>query len=244
MLLNSRHAFYKSKIWADCKQQVYENKKDEYGIVHCEICGRPLIKSFNPKANNNNSSIVFHHTIELTEDNYMDYSISANPELIQTLCFKCHNQVHNRFQSAGSRKVYIISGSPCSGKTTFVKENMQFGDIVVDLDLIWQALSMQSIHIKPDTLKPIIFVARETIEDQIKMRAGNWSNAWVITTKSRQMEVERMATRLNGEVIYMDATKEECLERLKANPDGRDIKLFTQLIEEYYNNIDVSLSNK
>lgn len=239
MLLNSRHEFYKSKAWRDCKQQVYENKKDEYGIVRCEICKKPLVKSFNPKSNDNNSSIVYHHTIELTDDNYMDYNISANPELIQTLCFKCHNQVHNRFQSANSRKVYIIAGAPCSGKTTFVKDNMQHGDLVLDLDLIWQAISLQPIHVKPETLTPILFAVRESIEDQIKMRAGKWNTAWVITTKSRQSELNALANRLNAEIVVMDATKEECLDRLREEPQGRDIKLYTKLIEEFYSNRDI-----
>lgn len=237
MIINSRHSFYTSRVWQSCKQQVYENKKDEFGVVHCEMCGKPLIKSFNPRSNDNRGSIIYHHTIELTDENYNDYNISANPELIQTLCFKCHNIEHNRFQGGKPKqKTYLIVGAVCSGKTTFVRENITAGDIVLDLDLIWQAISMQPLHSKPGEIKPIVFAVRDTILEQIKMRSGKWQNAWIITTQSRQMEIKRVADSLNAEVIYMDTPKEECLERLKENPQGRDITLYTKLIEEYFDN--------
>lgn len=237
MIINSRHSFYTSKVWQCCKQQVYENKKDESGVVYCEKCGKALIKSFNPRANDNRSSIIYHHTIELTDENYNDYNISANPELIQTLCFACHNLVHSRFQGGKpKKKIYIVNGAVCSGKSTFVRENITMGDIVLDLDLIWQAISMQPLHTKPTTIKPIVFAVRDTIMEQIKMRSGMWQNAWIITTQSRPIELKRMADSLNAEIVTIDTPKEVCLERLRNNPNGRDLELYTKLIEEFFEN--------
>ena len=238
MIINSRHSFYTSDLWAKCKQQVYDNKKDENGVVHCEICGKPLIKAFNPKTNDNRSTIVYHHTIELTDTNYMDYNISLNPELIQTLCFKCHNKVHNRFGGGSKykaeRKVYIVHGSPLSGKTSFVKENSNVGDLIYDFDDIYQVLSGQPRYERPNTIKPIVFAVRDTILEQIKMRSGQWDNAWIIMTEPFSLQRKRVAEQLNAELIHIETTKEICLERLTADPNGRDVQTWKKAITDYF----------
>lgn len=239
MIINSRHSFYTSDKWKNCKQQILFERTREDGGVYCEYCGKPILKQFNSQRNDNNYSMIFHHKIELTDANYMDYNISLNPDNIQIVHFKCHNKIHERFIGGKPRKkVYLVVGAVCSGKTTFVQENMNEGDLVLDMDLIWQSISMQSLHIKPNTLKPIAFAIRETIIEQIKMRSGMWQNAWVITTQSREMEVQRMANSLDAEIIYMTTDKETCLERLNQNPNGRDLVLYTKLIDEYYENVN------
>lgn len=43
-----------------------------------------------------------HHLIELTKDNYTDPNISLNIKIIVTLCKKCHDKVHARFQKQES----------------------------------------------------------------------------------------------------------------------------------------------
>ncbi len=42
----------------------------------------------------------------------------------------------------------IINGPPAAGKTTFVREHAQHGDIIIDLDHIANALAGKSI-VKP-----------------------------------------------------------------------------------------------
>lgn len=239
MIINSRHAFYKSTKWKECKQRVLLERVREDGGIYCEYCGKLIntSKQFDPQSNDNRSVMIFHHKIELTESNYMDYEISLNPKNIQIVHFACHNRIHERFGGGTpQKKVYLVAGSVCSGKSTFVQENMSIGDLVLDLDLIWQSISMQPIHNKPNSLKPIVFAIRDTVIDQIKMRSGSWQNAWVITTQSRPMEVERMANSLNAEIITMDIDRETCLQRLYDNPQGRDIELYTRLINEYFDN--------
>ena len=240
MIINSRHSFYTSDKWNKCKQQVLFERVRDDGVVYCEHCGQPIIKQFDPQKNDNKYSMIFHHKIELTDENYQDYNISLNPANIQIVHFKCHNDIHNRFTSGKPRKkIYIVVGAVCSGKTTFVKENLTAGDLVLDLDLIWQSLSMQPLHTKPTTIKPIVFSVRDTIIDQIKMRAGMWQNAWVITTQSRPMEIKRMADSLDAEIVYIDTPREVCLERLKNNPSGRDLQLYTRLIDEFFENREI-----
>lgn len=243
MIINSRHDFYKSKEWSICKLDVLDKRTNkEDGIVYCEYCKKPIMKVFDPQAAKktdekapNRNAMVFHHTVELTEENFMDYNISLNPELIQVLHWKCHNKVHNRFQGGTpKKKVYIVHGSPLSGKTTWVKENAEVGDLIYDFDDIYQVLSGQPRYVRPSSIKPIVFAVRDTVLDQIKMRSGQWENAWIIMTEPLWTQRKRVADQLKAELIHIDTSKETCLERLHSNPNGRDIEAWTKAILDYF----------
>lgn len=231
--------FYKSKEWQDCKALVLNDRLKE-GAIYCEHCGEVILSSFNPNANNNKGAMVFHHKTYLTNQNVNDASISVNPSNIAILHWACHNAVHNRFNGVAvkpERKVYLVVGAPCSGKTTFVKERIEEGDIVFDVDDLWQVLSGQQRYIKPNSLKQIVLATRLFIKEQLKRGAGYWRNAYIIESKlATPLEIEKEAEGypFNVEVIEMETTKEECLNRLLNNSQGRDLKLYQDLIEEYY----------
>ena len=231
--------FYNGQDWANCKAQVTQERlKDD--ALYCEHCGKVILKSFNPNANNNKGAVVYHHKIHLTNQNVNDASIAINPDNIAVLHWQCHNEVHNRFNGvavAVERKVYIVTGAACSGKTTFVKEHLQEGDIVIDIDDIWQTVSGQPRYTKPNSLKAIVFNTRLALKEQIAKGAGTWRNAYIIESlpiaTDRKREAERYKAH-NVEVITMNTTREECLNRLLAFPNGRDINKYTEYINSYF----------
>ncbi len=231
--------FYNSQDWANCKAQVTQERLNN-GVLFCEHCGKVILKSFNPSANNNKGAIVYHHKKYLTTENVNDASISINPANIAILHWACHNEIHNRFNGtavAVERKVYIITGAPCSGKSTFVRERMQEGDIVLDIDDIWQTLSGMPRYKKPNSIKPMVFAARDAVKEKIIMRAGSWRNAFIIESlplaTDRKREAERYKAH-NCEIITMEASREECLSRLYVMPNGRDIKAYEEYINNYF----------
>ena len=138
--------FYKGTDWANCKAQVMQQRLKD-GAIYCEHCGKIILKSFNPNERNNSKAAVFHHKVYLTNSNVNDASISINPDNIAILHWQCHNEVHKRFNGSAAnvieKKVYLITGPSCSGKTTFVRERVQEGDIVLDIDDLWQMVSGQ-----------------------------------------------------------------------------------------------------
>lgn len=233
--------FYNGEDWQYCKMQVTEERLKRDGALYCEHCGRLLTKSFNPKENNNKRAIVYHHKKYLTNFNVNDASISINPNNIAVLCWSCHNIEHNRFNGTAAnqieKKVYIITGASCSGKTTFVRERIQEGDIVYDIDDLWQMVSGLPRYTKPNALKPIIFNLRNEIKDQIAKGVGYWRNAFIIESlpiaTDRKREVERYKAH-NVELITMDVSKEECINRLRLNPQGRNIKDYEKYINDYF----------
>ena len=42
-------------------------------------------------------------------------------------------------------KITLVWGSPASGKTTYVKNNMKLGDMIIDLDYIKQSISINIV---------------------------------------------------------------------------------------------------
>lgn len=237
MIINSRHSFYNSEVWSNCKQQVLFDRVKEDGIVYCEYCGKPIMTQFNPKKNNNKYSMIFHHKIELTDKNYMDYNISINPDNIQIVHFKCHNMIHERFAGGKPRKkVYLVYGSPCSGKTTWVNEQLGENDIVFDLDSLWQYVSGKPRYIKPSIYADMVFALKNEYLEQIKMRTGYWNNAYIIMGKELASSSDRKqkAESFDAELIHIDTSKEQCLKNLYDNPCGRDIKAWERYIEEYF----------
>lgn len=234
--------FYNGVDWANCKAQVTQERLKD-GVLYCELCGKPIVKNFNPNAKNNKGAIVFHHKKYLTNFNVNDASISINPKNIMLLHWGCHNEIHNRFNGSSTnqieKKVYLITGASCSGKTTFVRERIQEGDIVLDIDDIWETLSKQPRYTKPAALKPIVFTMRKELKDLIAKGAGTWRNAYIIESlpyaTDRKREAERYKAH-NVELITMDATREECLERLYREPNGRNVKDYEDYINEYYDN--------
>ena len=125
--------------------------------------------------------IIGHHKVELNDKNVYDHSISLNPELIELICFDCHNVEHDRFQGGRvqpkPRGVYLIYGPPLSGKSSYVRENMTPGDLVIDMDSLFEAISYQQTYIKPDSLLPNVMAVQRLLIDQIKTRHGSWRSA-------------------------------------------------------------------
>lgn len=230
MEFKSLAQFYTSNEWRKFRQIVIAeriNPKD--GVLYDEYSGKPIIKSYD---------IILHHKIELTMQNVNDRSISLNPDNIMIVSIKSHNEIHNRWGGrikTYQRKVYYVYGAPCSGKSTFVRENMQAGDLVLDIDRLWSALSGQPAYIKPNELKPIVFNARNAVLDGIKTRAGNWQTAWVIEGGALIGDRMRRIETLGAEDIFVDTPKETCLARLASDENRRAVQhQWAEYIEQWF----------
>lgn len=198
--------FYKSKEWQKFIEGLKLERINKDGELLCEECGRPIVKAYD---------CIGHHKIELNSENITDPTITLNPDNIMLVHHECHNKIHRRFGYSGLRKVFIVYGSPCAGKSTWVNKVAGYGDIIMDMDSIWECITNSDKYHKPDALKRNVFAIRDTILEQIKMRLGNWSQAFVIGGYPNKMERERLAEILGAELIHIDTDKETCLSRAK-----------------------------
>lgn len=193
------HSFYTNKAWRDLSYRL----KIERG--KCERCG------WTPLTKGDWKYLIGHHRKELTEENVGNPQIALNPDNVEIICHTCHNKQHHRF--GGRKEVKIVWGSPLSGKTSLVRELMEYGDIVLDVDQLWSAITMQPEYVKPDNCRFNVFSLRDNLLDQIKTRHGQWYTAWVIGGYADKTERERLAQSLGAELIYCDSTIQECLDR-------------------------------
>lgn len=205
-MFTSLSQFYNSDEWRKFRLLLIAertNKTD--GILYCEHSGQPLINSYD---------IVLHHIQPLTLQNVNDYSISLNPANIMIVSQRSHNEIHKRFGYCTERKVYLVYGSPCSGKTTFVNEIKGNSDLIIDMDNIWQCITGGARYEKPNALKTNAFIVRDALYDSVKTRAGKWERAFIIAGMPIKSDRERLINVLGAEPIFIDTDKETCLQRL------------------------------
>lgn len=219
----SLYNFYRSREWESLLKVIKLERTDHDGNIICEYCGKPIVKAYD---------CIGHHKQELTEENYTDASISLNPDNIALVHHRCHNFIHNKL-GYSNRQVFVVYGSPLSGKSTFVKEAMTEGDLIIDMDSIWQCVSGCDRYIKPNRLKSVVFSVRDNLLESVKYRRGKWLNAYVIGGYPYQAERERLIDTLGAREIYIDTTYEECVERLRQCED-RDAKQWEQYISDWW----------
>lgn len=217
--------FYKSDKWVKLVHVLRLERLNANGELICECCGKPITHKYD---------CIGHHKTELTEENYQRAEIALNPENIALVHHRCHNKIHDRLGLTKVKQVFIVYGSPLSGKTTWVKDNMVPGDLVVDMDNIWECISGQPRYVKPNRLKQNAFALRNVLIDMIRVRQGNWLNAYLITTSPMLSERERLCRTLGAREIHINTGKDECLRRLSQCEDGRNYNEWRKYIDEYF----------
>lgn len=215
--------FYKSIKWRKLLNTIRLERLDSEGCLICEYCSKPIVKAYD---------CIGHHKIELTEDNYEDADISLNPDNIMLVHHKCHNIIHNKLSHSG-RKVYIVYGSPLSGKTSYINSVKSEGDLIIDIDSMWECVSGCDRYVKPNRLRAVVFGMRDYLLDCVKYRRGKWLNAYIIGGYPLISERERLARELGAEEIFIDTDQDTCMQRLYSQSD-RDINEWTKYIVDWW----------
>ena len=223
-MYDSQFNFYRSREWRDLLKRLKQERLNEDGQIICEYCGKPIVKAYD---------MIGHHKIELDDENVNNYDISLNPENIALVHHGCHNLIHNKL-GYSTRQVFIVYGAPLSGKTTFVNYYASEGDLIIDIDSIWQCVSGLPRYKKPGRLKAVVFKVRDSLFEAVKYRYGKWNNCYIIGGYPLQSERERLVKELGAREIFIDATKEECMARLEDIDDGRDRDEWAQFIADWF----------
>ncbi len=188
------------KICPVCEKHFF--KQDNY-FEYCPVCGwqDDAVQRKNP-----------------------DYSGGANVVSLN----EYRKQWLEKDKSDKKHSVYLVYGSPLSGKTTFVRNNMVRGDIVVDMDRLFQAVTLGSLYDKPHELLANVISLRDRLIEDIKHHKNGWHSAWIIGGYPQKSEREKLIADLDAEAVFMDVSRELCMERLASCGDYR-----SEHFEEY-----------
>jgi predicted kinase len=139
--------------------------------------------------------------------------------------------------------VTVVMGPPLAGKTTYVHAHAKAGDLIVDLDYLWAALSLSGVHMDHQNNRIFAWEARDAIIQQI----GQGSNipdhaAWVIGGFANKSSREATFQYLRPKrVIVLETSAKECRSRIAADP--RPINVMQMAIMKWWDKWDRSVEN-
>ena len=197
--------FYRSDEWYKLTQQIKLDRLDDNDQLICWHCHKPITKAYD---------CICHHTLFLTEDNVNDAEVSLNPKLIQLVHHRCHNIIHNKL-GYSKREIFIVYGAPLSGKHEYVNDIKEPGDLIINLDEIWKCVSGLDMYERSGKLNAVVFKIRDELINVVKYRIGKWDNAYIIGGYPLISERERLSKELGARLIYIESSKEECIQKAK-----------------------------
>lgn len=158
---------------------------------------------------------------------------------LQGLCKTCHDK-KTRLEDGGFRgrpqsRVILVAGPPGAGKSTWVEQQFRRGDVIVDLDRIYHALTDLPPYDKPGALLPMALAARDAVLGEIERGGGGGMRAWVVVTGARLEERQRLAQRLRAQVVVIATPPDLCLRRIEADPRrGAHAQLWAPLVRDWW----------
>ena len=109
--------------------------------------------------------------------------------------------------------VTVVLGSPCSGKSSYIRKHKKQGDIVIDFDALAYALGAESHHCTDGNIKAVARAARAAAIDYVV--AHNYS-AWVIHSFPSDDQI-RWYEAHGARFVELDPGYEECMRRARAD---------------------------
>ena len=134
------------------------------------------------------------------------------------------------------QKTKVVWGAPCSGKSTFCKENIGTKDIVYDYDQLARAVTYTNKQLLSqfDHVKEIVVGFRYSMINKL-LNDSDIDTAWLIKCYPDD-NFKKQIEPLNPEYIEMEATKEECYERLEADEERPDKDEWKEKIDTWFYN--------
>lgn len=245
MAYKAKNPFYEDPKWLHKRGNIL--RRDEYLCRQCKRYGKST------------AATTVHHIYP-----YGEYPMYRLTDInLLSLCTECHNSMHDRNNNTMTDKgiywqdkirkalgiqdadiidtfrVVVVWGSPGAGKTTYVKQNMQPGDMVVDLDNIKQAISLQGKKAVISNLMPVALNIRSHIYDLIADRQTiNADTVWVVAGLPKQADRDYIKAKLRpNEMKHIDSDRDTCIAHALEDRERIDkeiqLKIIYKWFEEY-----------
>jgi len=112
--------------------------------------------------------------------------------------------------------ITLVCGAPGCGKSTYIRKHKLYGDVVIDLDEIYHALTGLPFYDKPAELFDFVhFVRNQALNRAAALqRSGKIRNVWVAAGLPKAHLRERETRRLNAHVVLIEASVNSCMANI------------------------------
>lgn len=134
--------------------------------------------------------------------------------------------------------IKIISGSPCSGKNTYIQRNKEENDLVWDFDKIHNALTDSGSHQHIEKVRKYIFSMRENFYEDLKTETD--LRVWIINSSPLKNVRDYFVNELKAEIIFLQRSQDDCLEVAKnERPDE-----WIDYVNSYFERLEMPLESE
>lgn len=105
--------------------------------------------------------------------------------------------------------IHVITGPPCAGKSTYIREHAEKGDVIIDFDILASAMGADD-HAAEGNIFDVAIEARKAA---IKAVISKNCEAWIVDTNHNEKFKE------DEDLVELDPGYDVCMERAEA--DGR-----------------------
>lgn len=122
----------------------------------------------------------------------------------------------------------VVTGPPCSGKSTYAWSRALPGDIVIDFDRIAQAIGSGDPHDHPEHVRWVAIAMRRAGVNSAIAQHRQGATVWIVHTRIPKPDMVRYLSE-GAEVVTLEVDQAELHRRAEAERPG----LWHQLIDQW-----------
>ena len=142
--------------------------------------------------------------------------------------------------------LYIVTGAPCSGKSTYVREHLGPRDLVFDHDAVARAITGKPLHTLTDKSYAIKTIAamRNAALEAWRQGCTGAENFYVIASSAYYITAFIAAQEMEYTVIELDTSQAECLARLQKDDSRPEKTLWAEIIQRWFDRREQQMSKQ
>lgn len=131
--------------------------------------------------------------------------------------------------------ITIVAGPPCAGKSTYVADQAEPGDEVLDWDVIFAEVAQRPIH---DRDVPDREAVEAETEQRFRARLAAMSRGWVIRCAPKRQHRAIMRRTKRARSVVLAVPLQECLRRLDQDVTRSDREADASAIRRWWAEYD------